>query len=147
MAVEYLVPFGVLKLIEFFCLLFAWTTAVNQYNMDRHDYIFNDKRSKPAFHITICIIAWLFTLIWSILNLVGICDKFKMKIKNIVFGTIHFILGLLVLLAASLLADVFSSHSGFHTFKAGATFGIISALVLFVDAVVHVVKTGGSDEA
>ena len=137
MAQGYLMPYGVLKLVEFFCTLVAWTTVVDEYNAD--DYIFEEgNRVRPSFHITICIVAWILSLI--VFVLLVFLPNIAAKISKISYAVSHFITGVLVLIAASLMADTFSSHSGYHTFKAGATFGIISALLIIGEAFLYLVK-------
>ena len=143
MGKAYMVPFGALKLIEFFCTMVAWTTVVDQYNAD--NYVFEEgNRVRPSFHITICIVAWILSILVFILNVA--VPNIAAKIDKVSYAVSHFIVGCLVLIAASLIADTFSSHSGYHTFKAGGAFGIISAIVIIADSFLYLVKGVPKDD-
>ena len=140
---KYLMPYGVVKIVEFICTLIAWATIVDQYNADT--YIFEEgNRIRPSFHITICIIAWILSILAFIL-LVAL-PNIASKINTASYALSHFIVGCLVLIAASLMCDTFSQHSGYHTYKAGAAFGIIGAVVIIADAFLFVVRPLPKDE-
>lgn len=131
---HYMVPFGLLKIIEFIFTLISWVTVVAVYDPD--SWAFDDRITKPAFHIAICVIACAFTIISFLLNACGV----QIAAHKILNAFIHFILGVLVLIAASLLVDVFSSRENYDTYKTGGAFGIISGLVLICESFVHLLR-------
>jgi len=151
----YIVPLGAVKIAEIICLLIGWSTVADQVRPIEIKY-----RSKNVnFFLAICILAWLFVIVWFICNLLKLFSKLAIPMKHIVFAVIHFVFAILVLIAASLLANdttksvticAFNQCTtyefGNDTIKAGAAFGIISALILFADGVFHIVfgnkKTG-----
>jgi len=147
----YLIPLGALKVVEILCLLIGFSTvesAINYVDVGNRAWRYN-------FHIAMCIIAWLYTIVWFIVSLFGLIKR--ENIVNIITAVAHFILGILTLVASSvLLANLLDQIDIVKIFgytfkktdeiKAGCAFGIISGLLLIVDGIFHIVfKKGGRD--
>lgn len=151
----YLIPLGALKVVEILCLLIGFSTVESTIS----EVSVGDRGWRYNFHIAICIIAWLYTIIWFIVSL--FCLIKRENIVNIITAVAHFILGILALAAASALLDKYlegedlakkiakimgRTFKGSDELKAGCAFGIISGLLLIADGILHIVfKKGGRD--
>lgn len=134
----YLLPYGVFKIMEFFCFLVTWTTVTDQFSND--EYNVSHSQTKSALLAAVCVIGWLFSLLWFALYFTGVCVQIKVPRKNLLNAALHLVLGILVLVAASFITDVFAKHNSFHTFKSSAVFGLSAGILLILDSILHVVK-------
>jgi len=130
----YLVPFGLMKCIEFFTLLIGWSTWANWTS----GWVWYTP-SKVEYFLAVSIIAWLFVMIWFLLNIFKITNKIQVSPKNVVFAIPHFILGVLVGIGALLMAIYCEGACGWSSLTTGWVFGFISAGVLIFDGILHIV--------
>ena len=125
---KYMFPYGVFKLLEWFCLLIAWSTVTGY-------------PSDPPFHMVICIIAWLIVTVDFIANICHQCHKLTFSNKHIIIGAFYVFLALLVLIAACTFVSEISTMKNSSTFKCGGAFGIISAGILTVDGILVIIHS------
>merc|ERR1712168_213052 len=127
---KYLVPFGLMKGVEFITILIGWA-------------IFADwtagwwaVHARIQYFIAIGVISWLFVIIWFLLNILKITDKITVSPKNMVFAVIHFVFGVLLLIGAGVVSTWGRYYSNV---TAGIAFGYIGSIVLLFDGVLHIV--------
>ena len=135
-AKKYMLPLGIIKVFEFLFLLVAWTTSISAQTDGGTEYVkkyFDGSEVRPAFHIAMCILSWVFVVFWFILGVGGILGK----CHGIVSSIFHFVLGVMLLVASSLVTDVISGTEN-DKYLTSCAFGLISAIVMLIDAFVHV---------
>lgn len=137
---NFLIPFGVLKVIEIFCLMIAFSTVEGQVSGWYY------RGWQVNFHLTICIMAFVIVTIWFILDLFGVLNNITIRRKNFIFALIHFIMAVFVVFASSFLTDRYSRLGNARTITAGGAFGIISAIFLVVDAFLRLIFKGDDNE-
>lgn len=93
--------------------------------------------------MAMCILCWIFTIIWFTLGVAGI----RFKAHDVVSSAVHFVLGVMLLVAGSLTTDTLSDFSN-DMFLVSCSFAIMAAIVIFIDAFVHVfLMLGDSEDA
>lgn len=125
----YVTKLGLLKILEIICLLIAFSTyesILSPISIGRRNDINN-------YYLAITIIAFVFVVIWFAVNLLG----FVKDINTLVLSTVHLVFGVLIFAPSCILAHGSSIWNGQHTAKASVAFGIISSLLIFVDAQFH----------
>jgi len=124
---EYMLPLGCLKLVEIFCLVVAFATVEDVRNSSE-DY-------KILFHEVMCIIAFILAVLWFLINL---CKRFTYGIcMKVTVGLLHWIVGVLVIIGASILVDWYDEFYKHHTMKTGGAFGILAAIAIIIDGFLH----------
>ena len=137
-ASSYMVPYGILKIVEFVCLLVSFSITADQYRGGKDDYVLEEGNTiRPPLYIFMCVITWIFCLLSFILNMAG-----KFPTSRTVDVIVHFVLGALVLFFASLFANTFSQHKEDKALKASVALGVISSILLIVDAFLYVIRGG-----
>lgn len=127
----YLKPIGILKLFEIIFLAIAFATVESQFSK----VSISNRNDGVNFHIGACAFTFALCVLWFILNLfVNIIYK---KCLKIVVAIIHLILGIVVMVAASLLLSKVASSNGFEMLKTGCAFGIIAAIFLIIEGFLH----------
>jgi len=127
----YLVPYGLLKAIEFITLLIGWAIFVDLTSGTPWPV-----HPRVKYFIAIGIISWLFVIVWFVLCVLKVTNEMKLSPKNLWFAGIHFVMGVLQLIGACCVAN-----TGGHYTKIdmGIAFGFIGSFVLIFDGVVHIV--------
>lgn len=130
--------FGILKIIEFICLLIGWACLVDATKgrgWRGHRY---RRSSRENFFLGVNIAAWVFVIIWFCLYFFMLCGHFSFNNKMLIFAIIHLIWFLLLLISGALLTDdVVTNCGGCEVYEVAAAFGLISALIFLIDAIYH----------
>ena len=146
---DYVVYLGFFKLLEFIFSLISWVLFT-----DLYDGKWSGADDREEFLFAFTIIAWFFSLIWFLFN-IWLKNRSFGSLMHLVFGAIHFVLGLIVLAAGSWAADHgmkvddLAGANGVEKYKSAAAFGIITGIVFVLDALVHVLvgqSVYGKDE-
>ncbi|XP_044175675.1 uncharacterized protein LOC122947241 [Acropora millepora] len=134
---------GILKIVEFFTLLLAFSIAGNA-------YAFLYKYGALDFFLFATVTSWIFVMVFFVLFAFNIIAKINLGLDwNLPVLVFAVIAAILILISSSLIAPDLSHASGVHRpiydkFRAGVAFGYISMFVLIGDAVVHVLKMRGT---
>ena len=121
----------VMKLVEFIFLLVSWTSATDLYHDEQ--ITVDGRLAQLSFFIIVAVIAWIFTVIWFILNITKVCtfDDVTPTVNTV----IHLVLASLILTASILMIDGLPLTQNLYTKKGGGGFGLASALLMIVDAI------------
>jgi len=127
----YLVPYGLLKAIEFITLLIGWAIFVDLTSGVPSFLV----HSRVEYFIAIGIISWLFVIVWFVLCVLKVTNEMNLSPKNIWFAAVHLVIGVLQLIGACCVAE----YGGYTRIDMGIAFGFIGSFVLIFDGVVHIV--------
>jgi len=122
----YLVPLGILKMLETIFLIVGFSTVVES-DLNRGVEI--------KFHIAICVIAFVLCVVWFLVN-IFVNISYNTILKCVV-GAFHFILGALVMIASSMVIHMVVTFDGMHNLKTGGAFGILAACCIVIDGFLH----------
>lgn len=134
---------GILKIVEFFTLLLAFSIAGNA-------YAFFPKNGHMDFFLFATVTSWIFVMVFFVLFAFNIIAKINLGLDwNLPVLVFAVMAAILILISSSLIAHDLSSASGvdhpiFDKLRAGVAFGFISMFALIGDAVVHVLKMRGT---
>lgn len=148
---------GILKIVEFFTLLLAFSIAGNAYSYvssfvsyyGYYNYYYSHNWGDMDFFLFATVTSWIFVLAFFVLFAFNIIAKINLNLDwNLPVLVFAVIAAILILISSSLVAHDISPASGVHypiydKLRAGVAFGYISMLVLIGDAVVHVLKIKG----
>ncbi|XP_015779247.1 PREDICTED: uncharacterized protein LOC107357109 [Acropora digitifera] len=144
---------GILKIVEFFTLLLAFSIAGNAYSYvsyyGYYHYYYSYSWGNMDFFLFATVTSWIVVLIFFVLFAFNIIAKINLNLDwNLPVLVFAVIAAILILISSSLVAHDISPASGVHhpiydKLRAGVAFGYISMLVLIGDAVVHVLKIKG----
>ena len=127
----YLVPYGLIKAIEFITLLIGWAIFIDLTSGHRQVH------PRIGYFIAIGIISWLFVIVWFVLCVAKITNQLNLSPRNIWFAGIHFVFGVLQLIGACCVAYMGGYYAKLDT---GIAFGFIGSFLLIFDGVVHIVR-------
>lgn len=139
---------GILKIVEFFTLLLAFSVGGNAYASLHFNY------GDMDFFLFATVTSWIMVLVFFVLFAFNVIAKINVDLDwNLPVLVFAVIAAILILISSSLVAhDVsFSTDYIIHPFlasyfnkvRAGVAFGFISMFVFIGDAVVHVLKIKG----
>ncbi|XP_074617264.1 uncharacterized protein LOC141876505 [Acropora palmata] len=138
---------GILKIVEFFTLLLAFSIAGNVYSyFSYYRYYYS---SGMDFFLFATVTSWIFVMVFFVLFALNIIAKINLNLDwNLPVLVFAVMAAILILISSSLVAHDLSPVSGVHhpiydKLRAGVAFGYISMFVLIGDAVVHVLKIKG----
>ncbi|XP_057291332.1 uncharacterized protein LOC130613969 [Hydractinia symbiolongicarpus] len=133
--------FGILKIIEFICLLIGWACLVDATKGRGWRGYRYRRSSRENFFLGVNIAAWVFVIIWFCLYFFMLCGHFSFNNKMLIFAIIHLIWFLLLLISGALLTDDVVTYcggwNGCEVYEVAAAFGLISALIFLIDAIYH----------
>lgn len=140
---------GILKIVEFFTLLLAFSIAGNAYASIHYNY------GDMDFFLFATVTSWIIVMVFYVLFAFNIIAKINLNVDwNLPVLVFAVIAAILILISSSLVAhDVSQVPTGFYVhsilaafynkLRAGVAFGYISMFVFIGDAVVHVLKIKG----
>lgn len=128
----YLATLGVLKIIETVCLVVSLATVESQMKIDA----LPQRHWRYKFHLSICIVSLVMVVLWFLLNLC--VELFYQKCLKVCSGLVHFITGVILIVASAFLIDTLINQPQMHIRKTGAAFGIISGSLLIIEAFLHI---------
>lgn len=127
----YFIPIGILKLFEIIFLAIAFATVESVYS----NASISLRPSGINFHLGVCTFTFAVCVLWFILNL--FINIIYNKCFKIIVAVIHLILGIVVMVGAALLLSKVASVDGFAMLKTGGAFGVIAAVLLIIEGLLH----------
>lgn len=124
----YLGKLGLVKITEIICLIIAFSTCESY----RSGWGYQDDLSK--YYVAITIIVCVIFVIWFTVNLLGLVED----INALVLSTAHLALGILIFAPSCIRANSTVDARGQTELKTSFAFGIISSLLIFIDAQLHI---------
>lgn len=130
--------FGILKILEFICLVIAWACLID-YNGGVRGL-----HSRNSFFLGVNIAAWVFVIVWFIGYLFMICNQIKLSNQMLIYGFVHLAWFVLLLISGALVADFASRlycKAWWHNcelYECAAAFGLISSFLFLIDGILHI---------